>query len=149
MIPFFQIVTTISIGLMIGAEFAVWAFINPILWKLEAPSRMEAIRYFARRLGKVMPFWYVLNLILLITEAFLLRGQAAARLIGAAAGIWAIVIILTLMFLVPINNRLASWSSHEPIDQAQREHKRWHAMHRARVVALETAMVLFLLAVNS
>ena len=149
MIPFIQIVTTISIGLMIGAEFAVWAFINPILWRLEGPSQMEAIRYFARRLGKVMPFWYAFNLILLVTEAFLLRSQAGARLIGAAAGIWAVVIVLTLMFLVPINNRLASWSSRQPVDQAQREHKRWHAMHRARVVALETAMVLFLLAVNS
>jgi uncharacterized membrane protein len=149
MIPFFQIVTTISIGLMIGAEFAVWAFINPIIWKLEEPSRMEAIRYFARRLGKVMPFWYVFNLILLVSEAFLLRREIRSTLIGAAAGIWAVVIILTLMFLVPINNRLASWNSHQPVDQAQREHKRWDAMHRARVVALETAMVLFLLAVNS
>ena len=149
MIPFFQIVTTISIGLMIGAEFAVWAFINPIIWRLEEPSRMEAIRYFARRLGKVMPFWYVFNLILLVSEAFLLRRETRSTLIGAAAGIWAVVIILTLMFLVPINNRLASWNSHQPVDQAQREHKRWDAMHRARVVALETAMVLFLLAVNS
>ena len=149
MIPFFQIVTTISIGLMIGAEFTVWAFINPILWKLEGPSRIEAIRYFARRLGKVMPFWYAFNLILLITEAFLLRREAGARLIGVAAGIWAAVIVLTLIFLLPINNRLAGWSAQLPVDQAQREHKRWHAMHRARVVALETAMVLFLLAVNS
>lgn len=149
MISFFHIVTTISIGLMIGVEFAVWALINPILWKLEEPARMQAIRYFARRLGKVMPFWYALNLILLVTEAFLLRHEAGARLIGAAAAIWGAVIILTILFLVPINNRLARWGSHLPLDQAYREHKRWDAMHRARVVALETAMVLFLLAVNS
>lgn len=148
MAAFFHIITIISVGLMTGAEFAVWAFINPILWRLEEPARMQAVRYFAQRLGKVMPFWYVLNLILLITEAVLLRGQAGARLIGAAAAIWAAVIVLTLMFMVPINNRLARGAQSD-LDRAHREHERWHAMHRARVVALEAAMVLLLLAVNT
>ena len=144
---FFHITTVISVGLMIGAEFAVWAFINPILWRLDEPAREQAVRYFARRLGKVMPLWYGLNLLLLLTEAFLLRGHAGAGLVGMAAAIWAAVILLTLMFLVPINNRLANGAQLNP-DQAHREHERWHVMHRARVVALEAAMVLFLLAAS-
>ena len=144
---FFRIITIISVGLMIGAELAVWAFINPILWRLEEPARMRAVGYFAKRLGTVMPFWYGLNLLLLITEAFLSRGHTGASLIGLAAGIWAAVIVLTVMFLVPINNRLAR-GTQPSLELAHREHERWHAMHRARVLALEAAMVLFLLAVS-
>ncbi len=130
---------------MIGAELAVAAFIDPILWKLEEPSRARAVGYFAGRLGKAMPFWYVLNFLLLIAEAFLLRGHVGARLIVAAVAIWAVVIVLTLMFLVPINNRLARGTISN-LDKAHGEHKRWDAMHRARVVALVAAMALFLLA---
>jgi uncharacterized membrane protein len=141
----FHIVTVISVGLMIGAEFAVAAFIDPILWKLEEPARTRAVGYFAGRLGKAMPFWYVLNLLLLLAEVLLLRGHAAAKLVGAAAAIWAAVIVLTLMFLVPINNRLARGSISNS-DMAHHEHRRWDAMHRARVVALVAAMVLLVLA---
>lgn len=130
---------------MIGAELAVWVFIDPILWKLEEPARSRAVGYFAGRLGKAMPFWYSLNLLLLLAEAFLLRGGAGARLVGAAAAIWAAVIVLTLMFLVPINNRLARGTISNS-DVAHHEHRRWDAMHRARVVALAVAMVLLLLA---
>jgi uncharacterized membrane protein len=137
-------VVIVSIGLMIGVEFAVWVFINPILWKIEEPARTRVVRYFAGRLGKAMPFWYSVNLLLLLAEAFLLRGHAGARLIIAAIAIWVAVIILTLMFLVPINNRLARGTIPN-IDKAHGEHKRWDAMHRARVVALVAAMVLFLL----
>jgi uncharacterized membrane protein len=144
---FIHIITIVSVGLMIGVELAVWAFINPILWRLEEPARTEAVRHFARRLGTAMPFWYVLNFLLLIFEAVVWHGHAGASLIGAAVGIWAAVIILTLLFLVPINNRLARGAQLN-LEVAHREHARWHAMHRARVVALEAAMVLFLLAVN-
>lgn len=129
---------------MIGVELAVWVFIDPISWKLEEPARTRVVGYFAGRLGKAMPFWYALNFLLLLAEVFLLRGGAGARLVGAAAAIWAAVIVLTLLFLVPINNRLARGSISNS-DVAHHEHRRWDAMHRARVVALAAAMVLLLL----
>jgi uncharacterized membrane protein len=148
MTSIFSIVSVISIGLMIGTEFAVWAFINPILLKLEEPSRSEAIRLFARKLGTVMPFWYAGNFLLLVGEAFLLRGHAAVTLLSSASGIWAAVIVLTLIFLVPINNRLASQDTGLSIDEAHRQHQHWDMLHRARVVALVAAMALFLVAVH-
>jgi len=143
-----NIVAIASIGLMIGTEFAVWAFINPILWKLEEPARAQTVQLFAKRLGEAMPFWYVLNLLLLVAEAVGLRHQPGALLIGSSVGIWVAVIVLTLLFLVPINNRLARPESILSLDEAHRAHKRWDRLHRVRVVALAAAMVLLLLAVH-
>jgi uncharacterized membrane protein len=141
------IVTIVSIGFMIGAEFAVSAFINPILWELKEPARAQAVQLFARKFGAAMPFWYSGNFLLLVAEAILLRHLPAFALLASASSIWAVVIVLTLIFLVPINNRLARQDAGLSRDQAHRQHRRWDAMHRARVVALVVAFVLFLLAV--
>lgn len=138
----------VSIGLMVGCEFAVWVFINPILWQLEEPTRAHAVRLFAKKLGTAMPFWYTANLVVLLAEAVLLRHQLTAWLAVAAAGIWVAVIVLTLIFLVPINNRLARQDSVMSLDQAHREHKWWDALHRVRVLALGVAMVLLLAAAH-
>ena len=108
MILFLSVVTILSIGLMVGTEFAVWAFINPILEKLDEQARAHAVRLFAAKLGKVMPFWYAGNFLLLVIEAILLRAQPVIGLLATASAIWAAVIVLTLIFLVPINNRLAA-----------------------------------------
>jgi len=44
-----DIVTAVCIGLLIGTEFAVSVFINPILRKLDDRAQAHAIRLFARR----------------------------------------------------------------------------------------------------
>jgi len=145
--PLLDIVTTVCIGLLIGTEFAVAVFINPILRKLGAREELRAIRLFAAKLGTAMPFWYVASLLLLIAEAIFRHGEAGSLLLIAAGAIWAAVIILTLLFLVPINNRLARVDPDSTIEPALHEHGRWDAMHRWRVASLTAAMVCFLMAV--
>lgn len=56
--PLLDIVSTVCVGLLIGTEFAVAVFINPILRKLGVREELRAIRLFAARLGAAMPFWY-------------------------------------------------------------------------------------------
>lgn len=141
------IVAIPSIGLMIGTEFAVSAFINPILWQLDEPARTQTVQLFAKNLGAVMPFWYVFNFLLLVAEAVVMRHQPGALLVDLGVGIWVAVIVLTLLFLVPINNRLARGESNLSPDEAHGQHKKWDALHRARVVALVAAMVLLVCAV--
>ena len=148
MISFLTIAAVASIGLMIGVEFAVSAFINPILLQLEDRPRAQATRLFARRLGTAMPFWYVLNFVLLIAAWVLLRHAGGASLLAAAAGIWAAAVVLSVAVLVPINNRLVQPEAHESPAQAHREHRRWDSLHRVRVIALAAAMVLSLIAVH-
>jgi uncharacterized membrane protein len=139
-----EIVTTICIGLLIGTEFAVAVFINPILRKLDAREELRAIRLFAAKLGRAMPFWYAGSLLLLIAEIVIRYKQAGETLLIAASLIWVAVIVLTLIFLVPINNRLARVDLNAPPEQALAEHGKWDSLHRWRVASLTAAMVCFL-----
>jgi uncharacterized membrane protein len=139
-----NLVTILSLGMLVGTEFTVSAFINPVLYTLDPEARAASIRLFAIRLGRAMPFWYAFNLVLLITHAALRHRQPPASLLNAAAALWATVIILTLIFLVPINNRMMR------IDQSisnseTSQHRRWETLHRFRIAALALATVLFLL----
>ena len=143
-----DIAATLCIGLLLGTEFAVSAFINPIIYRLEERAQAAAIRLFAVRLGKVMPFWYAASLIFLILEAILHRHQTGLSLLITAATIWTAVILLTLLFLVPINNRMMRLSTTEFPETQRREHKKWDTRHRLRVAALSTAFVCFLLAIH-
>ena len=144
----FDIVTTMSIGLMIGAEFAVSAFVNPILERLDDSARAQATRLFAQKLGTVMPFWYILNLLLLIAEGVTLRQHSGTPFLAAAVAIWIAVIVLTLIFLVPINNRIAEMDSTAFTDSLRQEHARWDARHRWRVPALSVAMICMLVGIR-
>jgi uncharacterized membrane protein len=143
-----NIVTIVCIGLMIGVEFSVSAFINPVLWKLERSAQMQAISLFAKLLGFVMPFWYALGLVLLVAETFFHWHQPHAFLLDIAVGIWVLVILLTLLFLVPINNQIARIDPSSAADWALRDHRKWDAMHRLRVLALITSMVLSLIVIT-
>jgi len=145
--PLLDVVTTVCIGLLIGTEFAVSVFINPILRKLGAREELRAIRLFAAKLGSAMPIWYVISLLLLIAESILRRGDAGYLFLIAASSIWVAVIVLTILFLVPINNRLARTDPDAAVEPALKEHGRWDTMHRWRVASLTVAMVCFLMAV--
>jgi uncharacterized membrane protein len=139
--------TIVCIGLMIGVEFAVSAFVNPVLWKLDSGAQLHAIRLFAAKLGFVMPFWYALGLLLMLVETFFRWHQPHALLLAIGSAIWALVIILTLLFLVPINNRLARMENSSVFDSVRSDHRKWDTLHRFRILALITAMVLAVIAI--
>jgi uncharacterized membrane protein len=144
--PSLDIVTTLCIGLLVGVELAVSAFINPVVWKLERAAQADAIRLFASRLGKAMPPWYVVSLLLLIAEAVVHRGKTAGLLLIIASVIWVLVILVTVLFLVPINNRMVQLNAESFTDEAKRQHTRWDTLHRLRVLALAVSLVCLLVA---
>jgi uncharacterized membrane protein len=146
MIHLLTILTIVSLGLLIGTEFAVSVFVNPVLWKLDHSAQAAAIRMFARKLGTAMPFWYVGSLVLLACGWFLGHHEAQRWLLSGATLIWIAVIVLTLLFLVPINNRMMQLDPGSFALESRREHHKWDAMHRARVAALTVAFVCFLAA---
>lgn len=148
MIPWLDVMAILSIGPLVGTEFAVAAFINPVLWRLEEQPQMQAIALFARKLGTVMPFWYGVSFLLLLAETVVRRHQAGFTLLVAASAIWAAVIVLTLLFLVPINNRMARLAGSEFAASSRREHRQWDARHRIRVAALVVAMLCALIALR-
>lgn len=143
-----DIATIMSVGLMIGTEFAVAAFINPILEKLDLSARVDATRRFARTLGAVMPFWYSLGLLLLVAETVTLRHDPAVPFLAAAIVLWAAVIVLTLLFLVPINNRIVKMDTASFTESLRRQHKKWDTLHRWRVLALCVSMACMLIGIR-
>lgn len=144
---YLDIVTTVCLGLMIGTEFAVSAFINPVLQRLDSAARMKAISMFAKRLGTAMPFWYGLSFLLLIAETVFHRGALGEPLLISASVLWLAAIILSVTVLVPINNRMIRLDASSSAEASLREHRRWELLHRGRVMVLVASMVCFLLAV--
>jgi len=147
MILFLNVLTTVSIGLLIGTEFAVSAFINPLLRKLDDRSHAQATRLFGKRLGFIMPFWYAASLLLLIAGAILRHYGAGEILLIVAIVIWVAAILQSVLVLVPINNRLIQSEAGEFSPKAKLEHDKWDSLHRLRVAALATSMVCFLVAI--
>ena len=87
-------------------------------------------------LGKVMPFWYIATLVALIAAAVLTSGEWA---ITASAALLALVVLLTVTVLVPINNRIAAWSQTADVDRDLA--RRWDRLHWVRVTLLVVMLV--------
>lgn len=138
---FLYTLTIVSIGMLVGTELAVWVFVNPVLWKLEEGAQARAISLFAVKLGRVMPFWYGASLVLLLVETFLRRNEAGSSLLIAASAVWATVVLISVLFLVPLNNRMMRLEGSFP-ENERRNHRRWDSLHRWRVVALVASMLL-------
>ena len=141
---FLDMLAVSSAGLMIGTELAVAVFVNPVVELLGPEGGAAATRLFARRLGKAMPFWYGLTLLLMLAGAWMQRHQAGAAWLFAACLLWVLAIAASILFLVPINNRIAAMEDGAFSAALKQEHRRWDALHRWRVVVLAAAFAALL-----
>jgi len=139
------IVTTV-VGTMVGVEFAVAVFVNPILLRLPAGSSLEARADGARVLGRVMPFWYIASLLLTVGLAAATWGGAAAGAAIAAAALLVVSVVMSITLLVPIANRSATWTADDHPDDWREQQQRWDRLHYTRVAIILAAFVLTLVA---
>ena len=144
-----DIATITIIGLMVGVELTVSLFINPVMRQLDAPLQARSLSLFAALLGRVMPFWYALCLVLLLAETVLRHGTPAFAPLLISAVVWAVTILYTVLFLVPINNRIAALQATNPIEDWLPSHGRWNRLHLLRIVAILIAFLLTLHAILS
>jgi len=131
---------------MVGNEIAVSAFVHPQLRKLNDSAHAQAVQPLAKVLGKVMPLWYGLALLLILGAIFehrpMFRGPGL--LITLAAILWAITIVFTITMLVPINNRIANMNPQQPYPTWLQDRCRWDKLHRVRVELLIIAVLILL-----
>jgi uncharacterized membrane protein len=144
-----DVLSIVFIGLLVGTEFAVSAFINPVLAKLEPEAEAHATSLFARNLGRVMPFWYGLSFVLLILEVVVHRHDSGVGWLAAAPILWAVVILFTLLILVPINNRIAAMNPKSFSDRLKQEHTTWELLHRWRIAALSACLISLLIGIQA
>jgi uncharacterized membrane protein len=134
---------------MTGNEVAISCFANPAIWQLDESPQAQALSLLARSLGKVMPFWYVLCLVLLTVEAYVRRNGPHAQLLQGAVVLWIITIVYTISILVPINNRIARLDHALPPAGWKLEHRKWDKLHRWRIGMLTVATALLVWSIVS
>ena len=144
MLTALAVVTTTVVGLMVGVEFAVAVFVNPIFMRLPAGPSLEARADGGRVLGRVMPFWYVGSLALTAGLAAATWGRpgAGAGAAVAAAALLAVSVVMSVALLVPINNRSVTWTADDHPDDYREQQQRWDRLHYARVAIIVAGFVL-------
>jgi Domain of unknown function (DUF1772) len=140
------VVTATVVGTMVGVEFAVAVFVNPIFLRLPAGASMQARADGGRVLGRVMPFWYIASLILTVGLAVAVEGATATSAAAAAAGLLAVSVILSITLLVPINNRSVTWTADSHPADWREQQQRWDRLHYARVAIITAGFVLAVVA---
>ena len=139
-----QILAVLVMGALVGVEFGVAAFTNPILERLPDDAYRQARATGSRILGTVMPFWYFVAAALVVGVAWLGRTPLSI----AAVAVMGSVMVLSLTTLVPINNRVAASvgagaGEAPPVRELTR---RWDRLHWLRVALLAVAFFLLVVA---
>jgi Domain of unknown function (DUF1772) len=136
-----DLITILLCCMLTGNELAVSWFFNPSIWQLDDGPQATALSLLARRLGKVMPFWYALCFVLLAVEAYLRRRAPSHGLVLIAVVIWLAAILYTVTTLVPINNRIAAWTPASLPPTWRQDHEKWDKLHRWRILLLIIAIL--------
>jgi hypothetical protein len=146
MLAVLAVVTATVVGTMVGVEFAVAVFVNPILLRLPAGPAFQARADGARVLGRVMPFWYIGALILTAGLAVATWGNPAAGAAIAASVLLAVSVVMSIVLLVPIASRSATWTADDHPADWREQNRRWDRLHYARVAIIIAGFVLTLVA---
>lgn len=145
-----DIFTIVFTGLLTGNELTVSLFINPVMRKLDAAAQTRAQSLFADLLGRVMPFWYALCLVLFVIEMFVHRDQVVFSLLLAATILWVFIIVMSIFALVPIAKRIAALREDAPLERWLPESTRWEHLHRVRIalVLVSWTLVIYSLLIS-
>ncbi len=138
-----EILALLVVGALVGSEFSVAAFFRPILGRLPDDAFWAARGDSAGLLGKVMPFWYLASFALLAAVGVVADSQR--WLIGVGAGLMVAVVVLSVVVLVPINNKIAAWRTTDDVSRALAA--RWDRLHWLRVVLLAVTYLLLVIGV--
>jgi Domain of unknown function (DUF1772) len=146
MLTALAVITATVTGVMVGVEFAVAVFVNPIFLRLPAGPAIEARADGGRVLGRVMPFWYIASLLLAAWLAAATWGGAAGNAAVAGAALLAVSVVMSVTLLVPINNRSSTWTADSHPADYREQTQRWDRLHYARVAVIAAGFVLTLVA---
>ncbi|MFD5819436.1 anthrone oxygenase family protein [Streptomyces sp. NPDC059618] len=137
-----EVFTTVVVGVMVGVEFSVAFIMNRILDALPEDSGQLGHAHGGRMLGALMPFWYIGSVALAAIWAVAGWHRHGAGLVVTAAGLLILSVIMSILLLVPINNRNKTWTpENRPADWKQQLH-RWNRYHYVRVAVLVAAFTL-------
>ncbi|NES16505.1 MULTISPECIES: DUF1772 domain-containing protein [Micromonospora] len=141
-----EVFTIVVVGVMVGVEFSVVFVINPILTALPDDSGQLGRAHGGRMLGAVMPVWYITSLVLVAVWAVARWGHHGNGLTVTAGALLIVSVIMSILLLVPINNRGKTWTpDNRPADWKQ-QMNRWDRLHYVRVAVIIAAFALLVAA---
>ncbi|MGW0950006.1 anthrone oxygenase family protein [Streptomyces sp. NPDC002623] len=146
MLTALEVFTTVVVGLMVGVEFAVAFVMNPILNALPEDSGQLGHAHGGRMLGALMPFWYIGSLVLSALWAIAGWPHHGAGLVVIAAALLILSVIMSLLLLVPINNRNKTWTPENRPEDWKEQMNRWLRFHYLRVAVIIAAFTLLVAA---
>ncbi|WP_030317149.1 DUF1772 domain-containing protein [Streptomyces flavochromogenes] len=141
-----QVLTTVVVGLMVGVEFSVAFIMNRILDALPEDSGQLGHAHGGRMLGTLMPFWYIGSLVLVAVWALAGWRHHGAGLVVTAAGLLILSVVMSILLLVPINNRNKSWTPENRPADWKKQLQRWNRYHYLRVAVIIAAFTLLVAA---
>ncbi|MFC9593929.1 anthrone oxygenase family protein [Streptomyces sp. NPDC056944] len=146
MLSTLEVITTVSVGLMVGVEFSVAFVMNPIFNGLPEDSGQLGRAHGGRMLGAVMPFWYIGSLVLVAVWAIAGWSHDGAGLVVTAGALLIVSVIMSILLLVPINNRGKTWTPENRPADWKEQMNRWDRYHYARVAVIIAAFTLLVTA---
>ena len=145
-----QLIAVVVLGLMCGSELNVAAFAHPILNRQSLEVHIPMRSSLAVLFGRVMPFWMagstLLNLLLLLPFEHL--NESAWRFAAVAFTIQVLAVVFSLVGPVPINNRIAKWTTESLPEDWQAQEDRWDQYHWWRTCGLIAAFAILVLSVG-
>jgi uncharacterized membrane protein len=143
-----QVFTTVVVGVMVGVEFSVAFVINRILNALPEDSGQLGRAHGGRMLGAVMPVWYLTSLALVAVWAIAGWHHPGTGLAATAGALLILSVVMSLLLLVPINNRSKTWTpDNRPADWKE-QMNRWDRFHYVRVAVIIAAFALLVAALT-
>ncbi|MBQ0997179.1 anthrone oxygenase family protein [Streptomyces nigra] len=146
MLSALEVVTTVVVGLMVGVEFAVAFVMNPIFNALPEDSGQLGRAHGGRMLGAVMPFWYIGSLALTAILAAAEWHDDGTALLVVAGALLIVSVVMSIVLLVPINNRGKTWTPENRPADWKEQTNRWNRYHYVRVAVIIAAFTLLVAA---
>jgi uncharacterized membrane protein len=137
-----EVCIVVVVGLMVGVEFSVAFVLNPILNGLPDDSGQLGRAHGGRMLGALMPFWYIGSLVLSAVWAIAGWHHPGTGLVVIAAALLIVSVIMSLLLLVPINNRSKTWTTENRPADWKEQMNRWDRLHYVRVAVIIAAFAL-------
>jgi uncharacterized membrane protein len=146
MLSALEVLTVVVVGVMVGVEFSVAFVFNRILDGLPGDSGQLGRAHGGRMLGALMPFWYIGSLVLSAVWAIAAWHRPGTGLVIIAAALLIVSVLMSILLLVPINNRGKTWTPENRPADWKEQMNRWDRFHYVRVADLIAAFALLVAA---
>ncbi|TXS09423.1 MULTISPECIES: DUF1772 domain-containing protein [Streptomyces] len=147
MLDALQVFTVVVVGVMVGVEFSVAFVMNRIFDALPGDGGQLGRAHGGRMLGAVMPFWYIGSLVLVAVRAVAGWHHDGTGLTVTAGALLIVSVIMSVLLLVPINNRGKTWTPENRPEDWKEQMNRWDRFHYVRVAVIVAAFTLLVAAV--